>query len=47
MEIFRHDDKKKVTFLSEKLEIPLEVLVKFLNDFEKRVGKEFLEENWE
>lgn len=47
MEIFRHDDKRKITFFSEKQEIPLEVLEKYLADFEKRVGKEFQEDNWE
>ena len=46
-EIFRHDDTKKLIFLSDKSEIPLQVVDRFLKDFEDQIGREFQEEKWE
>lgn len=47
LEIFRHDDKKKLTFSCDTDNIPLEVVDWFLREFEERVGREFQEDNWE
>ncbi|GAB2768563.1 hypothetical protein GCM10027275_08960 [Rhabdobacter roseus] len=47
LEIFRHDDKKKLMFSCDKGELPLEVVERFLREFEERVGRKFQEDNWE
>jgi hypothetical protein len=47
MEVFRHDDKKELIFSCDKGEIPLEVVDRFLKEFEERVGREFQKDSWE
>ena len=41
IEIFRADTDKRIDFFSEKINIPLELIEKTLELFDKRIGKEF------
>lgn len=40
-EIFRNDDKEKILFFSEKIEIPFEAIEKLIIGFNERVGRDY------
>jgi len=40
-EIFRNDTKRQIVFYCEKVELPYEIIITLINEFENSVGKDF------
>jgi hypothetical protein len=43
LEIFRHDDKRIITFSSNAKDLPLHLLEDFLQEYEKSIGRNFID----